>query len=210
MPVGTYSEILQEAAEWLGRDDLTSQMSDFLRIAETKLQRDLRLPAQEITSTGTLTAGQDYLAVPAGTEFVRHLRLDLAAGIRVLHVVEPVAFAAVRDADDTGIPSVMYHSGDRIYLAATPGDAHPYTMIRRGPFSPVLSGSNETSWLTLNAGETLHLGTLLEAVSYLGGDEREQRWMADYERQREALRIVAWNLRAGGGPLRARGDGPTP
>lgn len=56
MTISTYAELQTSVASWLHRADLTSQIPDFITLAESKLNRKLRLRAQETTATGTVSA----------------------------------------------------------------------------------------------------------------------------------------------------------
>jgi hypothetical protein len=42
MSLTTYSELQSSIADWLNRTDLTSQIKDFITIAESRLDRELK------------------------------------------------------------------------------------------------------------------------------------------------------------------------
>lgn len=67
MSITTYAELvtaLDGASGYLHRTDLTAKIPDFIRLAESKINRKLRLLLQEQESTLTATIGSRLMAVP--------------------------------------------------------------------------------------------------------------------------------------------------
>jgi hypothetical protein len=71
MSVSTYSELKSAIASWLHRSDLTSVLSDFVTLSESKFNRRLRTRQQETAFSGTPTAYE--IAIPADFAAVRKL-----------------------------------------------------------------------------------------------------------------------------------------
>ena len=58
MAIGTYSELQSSIASFLARDDLTTQIPDFISLAEARMSRELRSArSQEKRATASITSG---------------------------------------------------------------------------------------------------------------------------------------------------------
>ena len=65
MAINTYSTLQTAVANWLDRDDLTARIPEFIALAETRINRALRIRAMETVSTAISTAsGTREYALP--------------------------------------------------------------------------------------------------------------------------------------------------
>ena len=71
MAISTYSELKTAIANFLARDDLTSVIPDFIQLAEATMSRELETRSQEKRATATLTADDEYIALPTDLREVR-------------------------------------------------------------------------------------------------------------------------------------------
>ena len=76
MAISTYSELQEAVASWLNRSDLTTTIPDFITLAESRLNRTLRLRVMETTTTLSLTASSRTVALPSA--FIEPPRSGLA------------------------------------------------------------------------------------------------------------------------------------
>ena len=76
MAIGTYSELQTAIGNWLGRDDLTDRIPEFIDLAEARLSRELETREQEKRATVTTTANDQYIALPTGLREIRHVQLN--------------------------------------------------------------------------------------------------------------------------------------
>ncbi len=65
MALATYQNLLDSVANYLGRSDLTSQIPDFVTLAELRLARDIRTRRMLKTSTATMTVGDATVGLPS-------------------------------------------------------------------------------------------------------------------------------------------------
>lgn len=164
MSISTFDELKTAAASWLHRADLTSQIPDFITLAEAKLNRQLRLRAQETTATGTVSA---TVALP--TSFIGMRSLTVSAGGKSypLTYITPELLAS-----ETGQPTSYTIVGDSIkFQNSTTG--YTYTLVYYVPFAALSAGVN---WLITNAPDVYLYSTLLEAAPYMKGDARIATW----------------------------------
>jgi hypothetical protein len=202
--LANYTDLLAALAVFAERTDMTSVWPDLVRLAEIQAQLDCRLRLGETTVSATLTAAQDFLALPADCVRARTLRLDLDP-VRNVDIVSPDVFAWYREQYVGDVPMVALSQGLRLYLAPTPVAAHPYTLWYEQGI-PSLASST-TNWLLTNFPNVYLYGTLVQAAGgYLGNDERGLAWKALYDLATQKVRALEWRAKAGGGPLQMRPD----
>lgn len=68
MAFTSYSDLKTTVANYLGRSDLTTQIPDFIRLAETRLARELRTRQMLKSATASMTGGDSKIALP--TDFL--------------------------------------------------------------------------------------------------------------------------------------------
>jgi hypothetical protein len=66
MPFSTYTELKAAIADNANRTDLTTQIVDFITLAEARLNDDLLMKNYESEESLTLTQNQNYVALPTG------------------------------------------------------------------------------------------------------------------------------------------------
>lgn len=75
MSLDTYTNLKSSIANWLHRSDLTSQMDDFIALAEEMMWKSLRVKEMEDNDTVTLTASR-YATLPTGILEIRRIYLN--------------------------------------------------------------------------------------------------------------------------------------
>ncbi len=68
MSIATYAELvtaLDGASGYLHRGDLTAKIPDFIKVAESRINRKLRVLLQETETTLTATIGSRLMAAPS-------------------------------------------------------------------------------------------------------------------------------------------------
>lgn len=166
MTISTYAELQTSVASWLHRADLTSQIPDFITLAESKLNRKLRLRAQETTAPGTVSA---TVALP--TSFIGMRSLTVSAGGKSypLTYVTPELIES-----ETGQPTAYSIVGENIVFQNS-STGYTYTIVYYVPFAALSAGVN---WLITNAPDVYLYSTLLEAAPYLNDDKKTALWGA--------------------------------
>jgi hypothetical protein len=179
MSITNYSELQTAIANWLDRDDLTAKIPDFITLAESYLNRDLRLRSM-ITET-TINPSQAVKYV------------DLPTGYR-----ESIAFA-----DDHGEEILQLHHEDLLEHQYGSSSGRPtfYSVTNRINFDRVADASYN---FTLTYYKALDLqsdltnsvlsdypdmylyGALLQAEPYLKNDSRISVWLGYYENAKKA------------------------
>lgn len=192
--ITNYTTLLAAVADYLNRSDLTSFVPNFVQACEMKLYRDLRLRAMETALSVTISSG--VAAVPASPAF-----LDLkfayvnTSPVQSLDMVPPDQIYAkypVRSGA-AEIPQLIAVEGSNFIFGPYPGD---YTIkgIYYAKLAPLATSTNETNWFTTYATDALLYGSLMEAESFLVGDERIPVWKMGFE---YALRSIEKHERRG-------------
>lgn len=87
-----YSTLQSDIAEWAVRDDLAAKTPSFIRLAEAKINRRVRVMEMETAATLELTSGNSYeVDLPSGFRGFRSLYNTAARNPRMVYI-EPERF----------------------------------------------------------------------------------------------------------------------
>lgn len=203
MSLSTYSGLKTAIADHLDRDDLTSQIDDFIDIAEARHRREIRI--REMIQRATATASARYLALPARYVQMDSLRL-LTDPVTVLTEINVHEMNRQR-LESTGKPK-FFTVHEEIEFDRTPDDSYTAEMLYYAHFQ-ALSGSNTSNGLLSRAPDCYLYASLVAAEPFLGEDERVQVWEQGYLTARDWLKQSDIRGRRGG-PLISRITGARP
>lgn len=171
MAITTFSELKTAVASWANRTDLTSQLDDFVTLAEARLNDMLLLKNMEEEATLTFVVGQNYIALPAG-------------------YVSPIALWIIIDGEreklDPALPEELpYHTENAIpqYWAIDgvnirfdcPADA-AYSGKLRFIKKSNLSASNTTNYLLTERPDIYLAGCLAEVARFTRDSDLFATW----------------------------------
>jgi len=164
-----------------------SNIDTFIGQAEERIFYDVDIPDFHKNVLGTATAGSVYLSKP--TDFYRAYSMAVVDSGNVYTFLIPKDVSFIReafpDSDTTGTPRFYAHFDDDFFLIAPATSSNFSTELHYKAKPAQLSSSNANTWLSDNAESALLYGALVEAYTYLKG---EQDIMAFYEkRYKEAL-----------------------
>jgi hypothetical protein len=186
MAFSSYSDLKTEIANYLGRDDLTSQIPTFIRLSEDRLRRELRIRQMLKVSTATTTAGDSTVGLPTDFLAMKEMYLNTTP-VSTMTFQTPSAFFANARVTDSGRPVNYTMIGSEFQFAPVPDTAYTLNMIYY--YKPdYLSDSNTSNLFLANCPDLLLYGSLAEAEPYLMNDERINTWASLYQRGLEALR----------------------
>ena len=197
MALSTYTELQTALASWLGRTDLTSQIPDFVKIAEARFNREIRTPQMIERDEGFSVSGQ-YVSLPTG--FLEALRLTL-----LTEPVTPVEYLtpeemSVRRAGSytTGKPRWFTVIGGSFEFLPAPDDTYTASLT----YYKKLDGLATTSpnWLLTSHPDIYLFGSLVAAEAYVMNDERLPVWKAQVDEALASLRVEGSRREIGGTP----------
>lgn len=177
---GTYAGLQASVAEFLNRAELLATIPDFIKLAETQLNRKLR--AADMITSATLSVSTSSAALPADFNGMVSFELPSGAGTP-LRYVKPEEVRALRQTlyTTTGAPKVWSIAGTNLETAPPPDQAYLCLMLYYARI-PALTNSNTSNWLLTKHPDAYLYGALLQSAPYLKDDARLQTWAALYEK----------------------------
>ena len=175
------------------------QIDTFIQQAEQRIYNTIQFPAIRKNSTGTTTSGNKYLAQPSDFLYTYSLAvIDPATGIYEYLLNKDVNF--IREAfpypATTGKPThYAYFDANTFILGPTPNAN--YTMELHYGYYPESIVTAGTTWLGDNMDSLLLYGALLEAYTFMKG---EQDVIVVYQKRYDEAFLMAKQL--GDGKLR--------
>jgi len=206
MALSNYTELKAAIADWLDRSDLTARIPDFIALAETRINRELRIRAMEYRATMNTTAGQRYFALPGSYIQMRNFQLNTNP-VTPLEYITPEMLDRLYGSNTTGKPKAYSLIGDEIQLAPIPDTVYEVEMAYYEKFTPLGDGTGGTvtsNWLTANAPDILLYGALIEAEPFIKNDERIQLWLTAYKEAVDKLQKADDRDRHSGSTMRVR------
>jgi hypothetical protein len=180
MAFTSYSDLKTTVANYLGRSDLTAQIPDFIRLAETRMARDLRTRQMLKSATATMTGADARVALP--TDFMEVRDLYILGNPRMpVTYLSPSAFTRDARADESGKPFYYTVLASEFLFAPVPDTAYTLQILYYAK-PVVLSDSNASNVFLANYYDALLYGSLAEAEPYLVNDARLQTWISLYDR----------------------------
>jgi len=169
-----YSELVTEIQSYVENEFATADINTFIEQAEQRIYNTVQLPAIRKNVTGSLTIGNNYLTVPtdwlatfslAVIDEVGEYRYLLNKDVNFIRAAYPTTTVA-----DRGLPEyyAIFDSNSFI-LGPTPDLA--YTAELHYYYYPESIVTANTTWLGDNFDSTLLYGALLEAYTYMKGEQ---------------------------------------
>lgn len=188
MALANYTDLLASVTAYLDRSDLASMLPDFVKLAETAINRELQLTAKELDTTLTATPSSRNLSLPS--DFVEPISLYLTTYGREdylpmlakgtfeqnLDNAVPVAWAIDRSGSSNGY----------IALDSPADQAHTFRFFYRGRLNLAVDSTN---WLMTNNPDVYLFRTLAEAFSFARNVNAAGAWLA---RAQQAMADVAF------------------
>lgn len=156
MTISTYAELKSALSNWTHRSTTAALASDFIALAEARLNRDIRHPKQK--TQYTVAALSAYVALPSDCLdllFVEH------AGRRLAQI----DYSQLEDEDgNSGDAQYFCRIGDQIRLS--PAQTSGNVEILYCAKIPALSDANTTNWLLTAYPDCYLFAALAEAWDY--------------------------------------------
>lgn len=181
MAISTYSELKTAIADHLDRDDLTSQIDNFIDLAETRHKRDIRI--REMITRLAVTVDDRYIDAPAGYLEALSFRL-LTDPVSLLSYVTPESINDYRS-ETNGKPK-FFTVHAQIELDKFPDASYSGEILYFKSLT-ALSDDNTTNSLLTRAPDAYLYGALLASAPYLLNDERIETWGSFYKSAVEGL-----------------------
>lgn len=171
-----YAELVDAVQDYTANTDATfvANIPNFVRAAEKRIYNAVDLPVESQAATTNLTVGDRFLTLPTDTRNIQYMHSLGASGTGSASLLLEKGVSFMRecypDAATSGEPK-FYARWDQhtVLLAPTPDQTYQVEMQYTAlPESIVTAG---TTWLGDEHDNTLLYGTLVEAYTFMKGDE---------------------------------------
>jgi hypothetical protein len=214
MAIATYTDLCNQIAEFLNRQDLTAQIPYFVGMAEAAINADDRFRIQQgiVRSQATIDGdqtdafGQYFLPVPRDYISMQNLRLLELPPPGRLEMVTLTQMDDLRQRLTAGTnPRYYAVSGGTMEILPAPAVGSEYTM-QMVYFAklPQLSATNPSNWL-LHMNPNVYLyGALIHSAPYLKDDERIGVWAGLYNDLAEKINEADGRAQFSGSTMKIR------
>ena len=197
--VTDYSSLQSAIADYLNRQDLTSQIPMFIQFCEADL--NTRLRCREQIKRAQATSDEEYVQLPS--DWLEGINLQIVDG------VSPLRYVTLDEADiikkEQRYDSVHAYSlmNGAIELVSAPSGNVDIDMVYYRTI-PSLTVSATTNWLLTRAPDVYLYGALTHAAPFLLDDQRLPVFGSIYAGRIQALNDEAQKSLHSGSPLVAR------
>jgi len=187
MSLTNYSDLQTTIASYLARSDLTAMIPDFIRLAETRLRRELRIRQMLKVVTTTTTAGDSTVELPSDFLQMRdmHLGTNPAA---TLEYLSPSALFRNSRTTQSGLPRQYTVLAQEFQLSPVPDSDYTVNLLYYSAPTFMSSLVPSNAFMAI-CPDLLLYGALGEAETYIMNDPRLQTWATLYDRGLNALTV---------------------
>jgi len=205
LSLDTYTNLQTALLSALHRSGLTTTVPDLITLAEDKLNKRLRLRAQETRVTASVSS--EYVALPTGYLAMRNVQINTSPRQRLEYATPEWLDVKYGDSATTGTPKFYTFVGGEIQLAPIPDST--YTM-EIDYYKKWDIATDLTNWLLTNAPRCYYYGALMEAAAFLVNDKRVPLWGTLLETALKEVDMADSKDKYPTNALQMRPDGPTP
>ena len=175
MAITNYTTLQTAIANWLHRNDLTAVIPDFIKIAESRINRLFSSRGTELESVLTAVEGSELVNLP--TDFGSPIALWLESFVprKELYLKSPseLNYAPIRS-----YPTFYAIKSTQIQFDCIAGGAYP---LRLRYVQSIDLATTDTNYILENYPDIYLFGALVEAAIYIRDMEQMQIWQQKLE-----------------------------
>jgi hypothetical protein len=168
-----YTQLVNEIQSYTENQFATTDINTFIQQAEQRIYNMVQLPALRRNVTGSVTAGNKYLAIPPNWLSTFSLAVINADNEYLYLLNKDVNFIRQAfpdtDSDFYGVPQ-YYAVFDNTAFIVGPTPDNSYQVELHYFYYPESITTANTTWLGDNFSSALLYGSLLEAYTYMKGE----------------------------------------
>jgi hypothetical protein len=187
--IGNYTQLQAAVASWLHRKDLTAQIPDFIALAESRMNAEIRSRELEVIYPATASGGNATINLPSNMVEMRRIRIT-SDPVRVLKYATPDQLAADYGNAASGQPSSFTVIGSTIQFGPVPDVNYPLEIIYQQRIEPL--ANTATNWILTKYPDAYLYGALLAAQPYVQDDARASGYEAMYQKAITNINSVDW------------------
>tara|TARA_Y100001938_G_C8000444_1_gene384407 strand:+ start:89 stop:766 length:678 start_codon:yes stop_codon:yes gene_type:complete len=206
MALNSYSALKTSIANWLNRSDLTTEIEDFIVLAEKDFNSKLRI-RQMVSTDSSFSINAETVALPTGFLQVRDFFITDGGSKHSLQYITPAQMDQIKGSSVTGQPTTYTIIGENFRFAPKPSTTYTATLNFYKEFDP-LSDSNTSNFILTSHPAIYLYGSLYHSANFLGGVEPRliQQWQQMYATALERLERNDREDQYGNAPLQQRSD----
>jgi len=182
MALNNYANLKTAIANFLARDDLTTEIDDFIDLTEADFNRRLRIRAMEVVDTSfTIDAATE--ALPAGFLQIRSFIITSSTPDRVLSLMTPFHQADTQDFSNSGIPRAFSIEGTNFRFSPAPDSTYTARLVFYKAFESI-SSTTATNTILDKFPDIYLFGALYYASTFIRG--MDQATVVQFKGQYEA------------------------
>ena len=181
MALTTYSELQASIADWLNRSDLTTQIVDFITLAETEISRWLRVWWNEKRAYAIPTGS--YITLPADYIGIRNIQWNYSSYRVPLEQVSVEHLDRLEMLTEEGLPQFYAVHDGQFELRPSPSSGNTTELEISYYYQPaILSDLNTTNEILENAPDLLLYCALKIGAKISLDEARTVIFNQEYER----------------------------
>lgn len=202
MALVNYSDLKTSIADWLNRSDLTATIPDFITLAESGFNKEIR--NRKMIKRATATIDSQYSAVPA--DWLQTVDFVIEANpVVTLEFITNEKLDKLRETyTSSGTPKFYTIVGQELEVLPVPDSATLTGEITYYSKIPNLTDVNPTNWLMNSSPDIYLYGSLLQSAPYLVDDARIPVWASMYQKLVKDLEIADQKARVGDSTLKMK------
>ncbi len=198
MSLANYSDLIAAIPAWIARADLTNRIPEFISLAESDFNRELRT-LDMIVVNQNFPIATEYVPVPAGFSEVRNFYLNGSPRNTIVFMPDDVQTTLY---NSTGIPKYYSVAGGMFRFAPAPSGTFS-TTLRYYQSIPGLQ-TNLVNWLMTKHPNLYLFNTLMQAALFIQDDQAAQKWMTAYQAELKSISDADNEVKWGGTGMAVR------
>ena len=168
MALNNYANLKSSIANWLGRSDLTNEITDFVAIAEQDFNSKLANSGyNKMINLATISADAETEALPSGFLGINSIYVDSSIK-RTLSYITPQAAFSANLGSKNGMPLSYTIIGNNIHFYPIPDSTYSVKMYYYKQFDTLVNDTDTNDVLT-NHPDIYLFGSLYFANTFIRG-----------------------------------------
>lgn len=188
MALVTYADLQASIISWTHRADLASSIPDFIGLAESEINTDMRLRLMAESFSLTLLAGTQTVAMP--DRFIEPIKLEIVFSGRDNKPLTYLSAQQITDNSSAGVagePEYWTIDGDNLSFPYPADQNYALSFRMMQGFDLVTTGTN--ALMKRYPGIYLY-GALVQAAAFIANDARIPLWKQMYEEIKKKVNKV--------------------
>ena len=200
MAITTYTELKTEIANWLNKTNLTNEIPDFIRLAESFISNEVFPLGTEAREYASTVAGTSYVKLPTDSMGIKSAHIS-GSPVQVLEQVALTKLLSSSLFATQGKPKIFSISDGSLVLAPVPDSAYELQVTHQ-KFEN-LSDSNDSNPVLLKYPDLYLSASLVWGYRFIKDPKKVAFWTAARNNIASSITIGNQKLTYGSSPIRS-------